>query len=96
MPDSLQEQIENWRYQPISQYDFPHVYEPFLQDSYQYVLHGMGFAQELGYNASSYNQQGMADNIAVRNQKITQQLLTQLPTNRQLMEQLKKHSFQTI
>ena len=96
VPERLQEQVENWRYQPISQYDFTHVYEPFLQDSYQYVLHGMGFPQQLDYNASSFTQKIMADNIAQKNQKITQQLLSQLPTNRALIEQLKNHNFQAI
>jgi len=96
VPDSLQEQIENWRYHPISQYDFPHVYEPFLQDSYQYVLHGMGFSQQISHNTASFNQQRMADNITHKNQKITQQLLAQLPTNRVLIDQLMKHSFQAI
>jgi len=96
VPDSLQEQIENWRYQPISQYDFPHVYEPFLQDSYQYVLHGMGFAQQIAHNSASFHQQRMAENITQKNQKVTQQLLAKLPTNRALIEQLMKHNFQAI
>lgn len=96
IPQRLQEQIESWRYQPVSQYDFTHVYEPFLQDSYQYVLHGMGFMQELEYNNSSYNQQLVAQKIIHKNEQITSQLLKQLPTNRVLLKQLMKNSFQAI
>lgn len=96
VPERLQEQVKNWQYHPVSQYDFTHVYEPFLQDSYQYVLHGMGFGQQLAYNASSFSQQAMADNIRQKNEKITQQLLAQLPTNRALMTQLMDHNFQAI
>lgn len=96
VPERLQEQVKNWQYHPVSQYDFTHVYEPFLQDSYQYVLHGMGFGQQLAYNSSSFPQQAMADNINQKNKKITQQLLAQLPTNRALMTQLMDHNFQAI
>ena len=96
IPETLKAQIDSWRYQPVSQYDFPHVFEPFLQDSYQYVLHGMGFEQNIHYNASAYAQQQLADSIAMKNKKLTENLLAKLPSNRQLLMQLKQHSFQPL
>ena len=96
VPDSLLEQLENWRYQAPSQYDFDHVYEPFLQDSYQYVLHGMLYQQELNHNASSYQDGALAANIAAKNQQLTQQLINQLPTNRELLKKVKAYGFQHL
>ena len=96
VPDSLLEQLENWRYQAPSQYDFDHVYEPFLQDSYQYVLHGMLYQQELNHNASSYQDAALAANIAAKNQQLTQQLINQLPTNRELLKKVKAYGFQHL
>ncbi|NRA61650.1 MAG: tryptophan 7-halogenase, partial [Psychrobium sp.] len=56
VPDSLLTSLAQWKYHPISKYDFSNVFEPFPQESYQYVLYGMGFDQQLAYNASSFNQ----------------------------------------
>jgi len=96
VPDSLLLQLENWKRHPVSQYDFPHVYEPFLQDSYQYVLHGMEYEQDLSYNLSSFNQQQLVSQLQQKNNKMTQALLSQLTTNRQLLNKVADFGFQAV
>jgi tryptophan halogenase len=96
VPDSLLEQLDNWKHHPVSRYDFQNTFEPFIQDSYQYVLHGMGYIQELGHNASTFNQYDMLENILIKNEKLKQQLQQNLPTNRELLSKVKAFGFQKI
>ena len=96
VPDSLQLQLENWKRHPVSQYDFSHVYEPFLQDSYQYVLHGMEYGQDLSYNQTSFNQQQTVTQLLNKKNKMTDALLSQLGTNRQLLRQVAEFGFQAV
>lgn len=96
VPDSLLQQLENWKRHPVSQYDFAHVYEPFLQDSYQYVLHGMEYEQDLSYNQTSFNQQQLVSQIRQKNKQMTQTLLAQLNTNRHLLTQVAEFGFQAV
>jgi len=96
VPDSLIEQLEHWKHRPVSRYDFQNTFEPFIQDSYQYVLHGMGYAQELESNASTFNQHSMVDSILMKNEKFKQHLQKNLPTNRELLTKVKAFGFQKI
>jgi tryptophan halogenase len=96
VPDSLIEQLENWKHRPVSRYDFQNTFEPFIQDSYQYVLHGMGYVQELGSNASTFNKHSMVDSILMKNEKFKQHLQKNLPTNRELLTKVKAFGFQKI
>ena len=43
MPPRLAEQLQLWRDQPPSAWDFPRVDEIFSAESHQYILYGMGF-----------------------------------------------------
>jgi tryptophan halogenase len=96
VPDTLLEQLESWKHRPVSRYDFQNTFEPFIQDSYQYVLHGMGHAQKLEGNISMYNQQDMLESILKKNEKLKQQLQKGLPTNRELLSKVKAFGFQKI
>lgn len=96
MPTDLLELLSHWKYHPVSQYDFSHVFEPFPQDSYQYVLHGMQFNQELDYAVSSYNETAKAEQYQLLNQQLRHKLLLQLPTNRELLNKVEKYGFQNI
>lgn len=41
IPKSLAAQLAYWKTHPVSKYQFDSVFEPFPQESYQYVLYGM-------------------------------------------------------
>lgn len=43
LPPRLAEQLQLWRDQPPSAWDFPRVDEIFSAESHQYILYGMGF-----------------------------------------------------
>ena len=96
VPDSLLTQLENWKHHPVSRYDFQNTFEPFIQDSYQYVLHGMGFQQDLGFNASSFNQHKMVDDILKKNEKLKLHLQQNLQSNRELLTKVRSFGFQKL
>ncbi|AOW77769.1 tryptophan halogenase [Colwellia sp. PAMC 20917] len=96
VPESLLEQLDNWKHRPVSKYDFQNTFEPFIQDSYQYVLHGMGYVQALEYNASTFNEHRMLESILKKNAKLKQQLQNNLPTNRDLLNKVRAFGFQKI
>ncbi|AWL10752.1 Tryptophan 7-halogenase [Saliniradius amylolyticus] len=41
IPDSLKQKLELWRHQLPSRYDFSFAFEPFTQESYEFILFGM-------------------------------------------------------
>jgi flavin-dependent dehydrogenase len=95
IPDSLQQQLLFWQQQPVSAYDFAHVYEPFPMESYQYVLYGMGFAQQLP-DQHRFGQQAQARECFMRVQQATALLRQQLPAQRELLEKIHQYGFQQI
>lgn len=96
VPDSLLASLERWKHQVVSTYDFDNVYEPFPLDSYQYVLYGMGFEQDLSFNKSSFNKQELANMHYARVQEVTQKIQKQLPTNQELLKKVSQFGFQQL
>jgi flavin-dependent dehydrogenase len=96
VPDSLIESLEGWQHQLVTGYDFDNVYEPFPLDSYQYVLYGMGFEQELAFNKNSYSMSKMAKQQYEKVQALTQQIQEELPENRALLNKISQYGFQKI
>lgn len=96
IPQELSEQLAHWKHHPVSKYDFSNVYEPFPQDSYQYVLHGMGFEQQLDYASSSYNDVLRAKQYQMINKRLKDRLSSELPSNHALLEKVSKYGFQTV
>ncbi|MEW6990204.1 tryptophan halogenase family protein [Colwelliaceae bacterium 6441] len=96
VPDSLLEQLDKWKYHPVSRYDFQNTFEPFIQDSYQYVLHGMGFLQDLGYNASTFSEHQIVNNLLKKNETLKQHLQQNLSTNRELLAKVRNFGFQKV
>lgn len=96
VPDSLLESLARWKHQVVSTYDFDNVYEPFPLDSYQYVLYGMGFEQDLSFNKNSFNKQELAKVHYARVQEVTQKIQKQLPTNQELLKKVSQFGFQQL
>ncbi|WP_086933578.1 tryptophan halogenase family protein [Agarilytica rhodophyticola] len=87
IPESLQEDLDVWRFRgPISG-DFDSAIELFPAASYQYVIYGMGFKPDFSRQGYLYNQQDKADQIIRNNQKLTQQMLQTLPPHRDYIQQ---------
>ncbi|MGP9799800.1 tryptophan halogenase family protein [Rheinheimera sp. NSM] len=95
IPQSLQDLLQSWQTQPVSAYDFDHVYEPFPMESYQYVLYGMGFKQQLA-DPQRYRQSDKAAMYFQRVQLLTKQLQQQLPAQRELLAKIYQYGFSAL
>ncbi len=87
IPESLKEDLQVWGYRGPTQADFESTIELFPAASYQYVLYGMGFKPNFDKQQHLYKDQQQAEMIIQRNQKITHQMLQQLPSHRDYIEQ---------
>jgi flavin-dependent dehydrogenase len=96
IPESLQEQLELWRYQMPYHYDTTHTQELFPSASFQYVLYGMGFITEQGKAPKRENQSALAEKLFTENMQRAKHLLGTLPTNRELLAKVKQYGFPKI
>lgn len=96
IPQSLQEQLTLWQFQPPWHNDFEHAVEVFPAASYQYVLYGMGFytkPNELGMS-QAYQQKASA--LRQKNSQQVQQMLKNLPDNRGLINKIHQFGMQRV
>lgn len=96
IPDRLQELLSLWRYQAPDRHDFPDFEEVFPAASYQYVLYGMGFETKVRETERRFDSLKVASQKFDENRKLTQQYLSALPTNRDLINKIMKHGLQKI
>ncbi len=94
VPEHLRELLSLWRYQPPSRRDFYRVDEIFPSASYQYVLYGMGF-QPTGRTAPKGDAQ-KADGFFRESANLTRKMLAALPSNRQLIDQVRSNGLPKI
>ena len=90
VPDSLQELLAIWRHHVPWHGDFTQVDEIFSSASYQYVLYGMGFRTGTGATTRRSVDTEETGKLFQENARKAKQLLTGLPTNRELINQIKK------
>ena len=96
IPESLKEKVEHWKFNSVSKYDFDNVFEPFPQESYHYVLYGMGLRgidSSIGLSQGdvAYAEQSFRDI-----QQFTEHLLKSLPNHRELLSKVYQYGFQTV
>ena len=98
IPDDLRESLELWRYQSPWRDDLPQFDELFSAASYQYVLYGMGFHTEPSGYGGPANGDGeqAAQRLFDENKKRSMQLISALPTNRDLIGKVNEIGFQKI
>jgi tryptophan halogenase len=96
IPERLQEQLSFWRHQPPSRYDFHRVEEIFPSASYQYVLYGMGFRPEPRATIKRADEADRADSFFRETAALTSRMIPALPTNRELIEHIKRHGLSKI
>lgn len=96
IPEALQQRLNHWKSHPPTKYDFDYAYEPFVLDSYLFVLYGMQFDADLSHNKSAYARAKEAkakfDNV----QQVGKMLTTQLPSHRELVEKVYQFGFSKI
>lgn len=96
VPDSLLEKLDAWSQHPISKYDFSDTNEPFPHESYQYILHGMGFEQSLQSSAPTFAQVAQAKMYFANVVKATEHICRDLPSHRSLIDKVCQYGFQKI
>jgi len=94
IPERLRELLELWRYQPPSRYDLHRIEEVFPSASYQYVLYGMGFRPELEGFSRRSDDADRADEYFREAAQLTRKMLGGLPSNRELLEHIRKTGLQ--
>ena len=88
IPESLQELLRLWRYQPPWHNDFSQREEIFSSASYQYVLYGMGFETAARGSAPGSYSTGEARRLFEENRQMANKIVPNLPGNRELLMQI--------
>ena len=96
IPAHLTELLSLWRHRPPSRHDFIQAEEIFPSASYQYVLYGMGFRQDPGSGTRRSDQPEQADAHFAERERLTGKMLAGLPTNRELIEHVRRYGLQRI
>jgi tryptophan 7-halogenase len=96
IPESLQNQVELWRYQSPGDHDFTSNNEVFPAASYQYVLYGMGFKTDFRYRTHMLTDEEKAKEQFAQNASMKQKVLKSLPTNRELINKIHQHGLQKV
>lgn len=89
IPQSLQDLLQLWRYRAPGDLDFTSNNEVFPAASYQYVLYGMGFKTDYSHSPYLLDNWDFATQQFVQNQKMIQQALGLLPSNRELISKIR-------
>jgi len=96
VPDSLQELISLWRYHSPGDFDFTSNNEVFPAASYQYVLYGMGFKTDLEFIQHTLVEKNIANEQFSQNQKTIEQVLSGLPSHRELINKVHEYGMQSM
>lgn len=96
IPQSLQDQLTLWQYQPPWHNDFEHAIEVFPAASYQYVLYGMGFDTQASALGMSEVYKQKASSLRQKNTQQIQQMLKTLPSNRALINKIHQYGLQKV
>lgn len=86
IPESLQEDLQLWKYRGPVTGDFSSALELFPAASYQYVIYGMGFKPDFQRQSWLHDMEPQASKILARNQQITDQMLRTLPRHRDMIQ----------
>lgn len=96
IPLSLQQRLAHWRLHPPGKYDFDYAFEPFVLDSYLFVLYGMKFNTDIRHNLSSYADIGRARALFAEIDRTTAILQQQLPSHRELIEKVYQYGMPVL
>ena len=88
IPQSLKDLLAIWRYRPPQPSDLPRMDEIFSTPSYLYVLYGMDYATEMNDGVAQAAEVERARQLFDDTQRQTRRLLTGLPGNREILQQI--------
>lgn len=93
IPEELRDMLDMWKHRPPSRFDFVTDVETFPYFSYQYILYGMGFKTDLEAARGSYPNAEAAQKIFDKVKGFGEHAVKDLPTHRELIEQIYQHGF---
>lgn len=96
VPKVLQQRLNHWKTQPISQYDFPNSFEPFAMESYQYILYGMDKEVDFSKHSGSFGEVERAKKLFESIDIATKMALQKLPEHRELINKIREYGLQTV
>lgn len=96
IPESLQDMLSLWRYSPPSNYDITDTDALFPAASLQYILYGMGFETVSLNRQKRKDCSSEAEKLFNENMQRSKQLLSALPTNRELVNKIKQYGLPKI
>jgi hypothetical protein len=96
IPDSLRDGLEYWRHHSPWHEDFSHREEVFSGASYQYVLYGMGFRTQTAPWLLSDSDRERARQSLSETARQAAALGKVLPTNRDLLDRVRRYGLQKI
>ncbi|TQV88929.1 tryptophan halogenase family protein [Aliikangiella coralliicola] len=96
IPDSLKEKLSFWKKHPPGKYEFDNAFEPFVLDSYLFVLYGMNFETDIKSIKAVYDRHAEARKRFEEVTKLTQFLSRELPKQRELVEKVYQYGFPAI
>lgn len=95
IPERLQELVKLWKHKIPNGHDFEPVGELFQATSYQFVLYGSSFRTKPLFKLEPYISDYVEEQI-LRKEKREEQLLSKLPTNRDLLNKIYKYGLSKI
>jgi tryptophan 7-halogenase len=96
VPDRLKDLLELWKYQSPWFFDeFDRLEEVFPAASYQYVLYGMGFKTAV-MSEDLVESEPQAARMLQENARLTGELLSRLPKNRDLLKKIHDYGLQPV
>ncbi|WP_228710766.1 tryptophan halogenase family protein [Saccharobesus litoralis] len=95
IPSRLQDLLTLWQHDVPKLTDFDATGELFQAASYQFVLYGSSYRSKLLQNVEASHMQYIEQQLQ-QNQLKTQQLLSTLPSNRELLNKVQKFGFAKI
>jgi len=96
VPPRLQELLKLWKYHPPWFFDeFDRLEEVFPAASYQYVLYGMGFESEARPEDTGDSER-LAARLRQENERLTFDLRSRLPKNRELLNKIHQYGLQPV
>lgn len=93
IPEALKKRLAHWKTHPPTKYDFDYAYEPFVLDSYLFVLYGMKYDADISVNSSSFPRTAEAMKKFKSVDNVNEMLTRELPKHRELVEKVYKYGF---
>ncbi len=95
IPEELRDMLARWRHRPPSRFDFITDVETFAYFNYQYILYGMGFDTDIGVLSSAAGDSAAAQKIFEKIRGFGEHAVKDLPSHRELIEQIYRSGFST-